>query len=258
MAVSDLATDRFLAAERVSRGLPDVAGAASDGFDVRVEDWRMVGDARLERLTIRAPGEPAGLDLVLSARREPVLQGDEGLSRKGREPGNASYYYSVPRLGVTGTVSLPEGVVPVTGTAWLDREWSTSALEDDQTGWDWFALQLDDGTDVMVYRLRTATGGEHPASAGIIVRPDGRELRFPAEAIEAAPLRYWQSPRTGRTYPVAWRLALGPLELTVAARSDPQEHAGRFEYWEGAVRVTGRDGAGPASGVGYLEMTGYE
>lgn len=142
----------------------------------------------------------------------------------------------------------------VTGSAWLDREWSTSALDAGQQGWDWFALQLDDGRDLMVYRLRREDGRTDRHSAGIIVDPAGAGRTLSARDFTLTPTRYWTSPRTGSRYPVAWTLAVpsADLALEVTARVDAQEMPTTVRYWEGAVRV-----AGNAEGVGYLEMTGY-
>ncbi|MEM9300636.1 MAG: lipocalin-like domain-containing protein [Pseudomonadota bacterium] len=257
LAVSDLEADRFLQAERVSRGAPGLAGSAAATLDVFVEDWRISGKD-LTDLQLVAADRDFGIDLTLTAARPIVLQGERGLSRKGPTPGNASYYYSVPRLAATGTVRLPDEILAVEGTAWFDREWSTSALETDQAGWDWFALQLDDGTDAMVYRLRTLDGQMHDFSAGVIIDPAGQVQHFAADALRLVPRREWRSDATRRRYPVDWTVRFGDLELAVTARRDRQEHVGRFEYWEGAVEVEGTRAGRPLSGVGYLEMTGYE
>lgn len=263
-ALSDVAAQRFHAFERFARGAAGLAGARAQPFAVWLEDWVAQGVAADDdapqsdpfpmRLRVR-DGEVA-LDLVLAPGRERVLQGEQGLSRKSAQPGNASYYYSYTRLPVSGEVHTPAGRFEVTGQAWMDREWSTSALAEDQSGWDWFALHLDDGRDLMFYRLRDRAGGMHPFSAGVIVPPHGPAVPLVAGEVTLTPLRHWRSP-AGGSYPVAWRLRTGTLELEVIALLDAQEHRGSFRYWEGAVRAHGRDAAGPLAGQGYLEMTQY-
>ena len=256
LAISDLSQRRFHQAERLSRQALGLAGADSSELDVHIEDWRLQGP--LDDLRLVAADDGFGIALSLTALRPIVLQGDDGLSRKGTTPGNASYYYSVPRLAAHGRVTTPDGSWPVEGLAWLDREWSTSALESDQQGWDWFALHLDDGYDLMLYRLRTVERGLHPASAGVLIDPAGQPHHFDAAEITAEGGGWWRSPDTGRSYPLEWRLAGPGFELTVAARMAAQEHTLRFHYWEGAVSARGTHDGRPVAATGYLEMTGYE
>jgi predicted secreted hydrolase len=189
-----------------------------------------------------------------------VLQGEGGLDRKGPERGNASWYYSAPRLAVAGALtSAGRDAVPVTGSAWLDREWSTSALSPGIAGWDWFALQLDDGSDLMFYRLRTASGSTSPFSGGTLTAPDGTTTRLDAEAVALEAVRNWTSKRSGIRYPVAWNLSLPDqdLELSISPRLDDQEIDLMVRYWEGAVSVSGSRNGQALSGVGYLDLAGY-
>jgi len=256
-AVTDAAAGRFHAFERFARGAAGLAGAEARPFRVWLEDWRIESrePSRFLPLRVRAARQGVALDLTLGPGRGPVLQGDRGLSRKSAAPGNASYYYSYTRLPAAGELHTPAGRFAVHGRAWLDREWSTSALAPDQAGWDWFALQLDDGRDLMFYRLRDRDGGMHPFSAGILAGPgDGPPRRLGPAQVRLAPERHWTSP-SGARYPVAWRLQAPGLDLAVRPLLDAQEHVGRFRYWEGAVTVSGRDGA--LAGRGFLEMTGY-
>ena len=261
LAVTDVQAGGFHAYERFSRGAAGLAGATARPFAVWIEDWRVFSQPAVREadplpMRLVAAQDGVALDLVLSRDRPLVLQGDQGLSRKSAEPGNASYYYSYTRLPARGRLRTPSGTFQVHGLAWMDREWSTSALAPDQTGWDWFALQLDDGRDVMFYRLRDARGAMHPFSAGVIADRQGLRRRLRAADARLEPLEYWSSP-SGARYPVSWRLAVADLDLRVTARLDSQEHRGTYRYWEGAVSVAGRGGAGPVSGAGYLEMTGY-
>ncbi|MDX1570759.1 MAG: lipocalin-like domain-containing protein [Xanthomonadales bacterium] len=259
LAVTDLGGDQFLTAERISRGALDLAGARDDRLAVHVEDFVIEAtDSGLESVQLRALDRGFGIDLQLSAVKPIVRQGNQGLSAKGPTPGNASYYYSVPRWETTGSVRVGDRDHDVTGLSWFDREWSTSALEGNQSGWDWFALHLDDGTDLMYYGLREESGGFGPYSAGVLVAADGAVRKLSATDLAAHPLDWWESPVTGRTYPIAWRLEGTDLALEVRAKYAAQEHRGRFHYWEGAVDVTGTRDGRPVAGSGYLEMTGYQ
>ena len=187
-----------------------------------------------------------------------VLNGEEGLSRKGREPGNASCYYSMPRLETSGTIRIGSETSRVAGLSWLDREWSTSALEADQTGWDWFALPLDDGRDLMFYRLRRSDGTADPFSSGTLVAADGSSRHLAVDEVQLASDDWWTSPAGGCRYPSRWRLRIPAegLDLEIVPRLADQELLASVRYWEGAVSVRGMS-AGSPGGSGYLEMTGY-
>ncbi|MDT8342471.1 MAG: lipocalin family protein, partial [Longimicrobiales bacterium] len=189
-----------------------------------------------------------------------VLQGERGLSRKGPEPGNASYYYSFTRLEASGRVRVDGVEHPVSGTAWLDREWSTSALSAGQVGWDWFALQLADGRDLMVYRLRREDGSTDPLSKGVLVAADGAGRPLAAGDFGLEVLERWRSPLDGAVYPSVWRVTVPgeALDLRVTPVRADQELNVTVRYWEGAVDVTGSGERGaPVTGRGYVELTGY-
>jgi predicted secreted hydrolase len=148
----------------------------------------------------------------------------------------------------------------VSGWAWLDREWSTSALSEGQVGWDWFAIQFENDRELMLYRMRRADGATDPHSSGILVEPDGTTTRLGPEDVRYEPGRLWVSLTSGASYPVEWRLSIAPLdlELEVTPMIEASELDVAIRYWEGAIRVKGRDGEGQVSGRGFLEMTGYE
>ncbi|MGR8919563.1 MAG: lipocalin-like domain-containing protein, partial [Gammaproteobacteria bacterium] len=257
-ALSDLAERRFHAFERLSRALPGIAGVSAAPRGIFLDDWSIEhhddGDWRLH-----AAQQGIELTLSLTPASALVAQGDGGLSQKSSLPGNASYYYSVPRLAARGQLELDGATHAVAGEAWLDREWSTSALDRGQQGWDWFALHLDDGASLMFYQLRRTGGGVDPHSAGSYVDADGHLVRLAHDDVVATPLRYWTSPRTGTRYPRAWRLSVPALELELEleARFASQEWRGQFRYWEGAISVSGTRAATAIAGRGYLEMTGY-
>ncbi|MBN1237873.1 MAG: carotenoid 1,2-hydratase [Gammaproteobacteria bacterium] len=261
LAVTDTRNGRLLAEERLTRGALGLAGAEASPFRVWVEDWSVSG--RLGRtdgsIVLEARGERIALDLALAPSKGVTPNGDRGLDGKGPEPGNASFYYSMPRIDVRGRITVDGREDAVSGLAWMDREWSTSALTPDLEGWDWFALQLSDGRDLMVYRLRRRDGTASPYSGGSLIDADGARRRLDVEDFVLEPLDHWYSERTGTRYPVAWRLRLPDedLQLEVRPYVDDQELDLSVRYWEGAVSVEGRSGSGPVTGNGYLELAGY-
>jgi predicted secreted hydrolase len=260
-AVTDPSASRFLAAQRLARGALGLAGASADPFHVWVKDWQVDGTADEQHVSLRLAAADGGtaIDLTLTANVSPVVHGDRGLDAKGPEPGNASYYYSIPRLDASGTLTLGGQESKVSGLVWLDREWSTSALSPGVTGWDWFALRLSDGRDLMFYRLRQANGSATAFSGGTLVAADGSRERLGAGDVELEPLDWWRSPRTGVRYPVRWRLRLSraAIELELEPYLEDQEVDLSVRYWEGAVRGLGQAGAAALQAEGYLELAGY-
>lgn len=260
LAVADIGAGRSYAYERFARGALDLAGAQAQPFAVWLEDWRLsqAGAEPFPWLLRAAEGE-VGLSLRLAADKPPVLQGEQGLSRKGPEPGNASYYYSYTRMSAEGELTVGGRTVPVRGEAWLDREWSTSALSPDLEGWDWFSLQLEDGGELMLYQLRRTDGGASPFSAATYVPADGAPRSLSAGEFRLSALAHWRSPASGARYPIRWRVEVPALaaDLVVSAGIPAQELNLSVRYWEGAVDVVGTLGGQSARGVGYMELTGY-
>jgi len=258
-ALTDASGQKFHFFERFARGALGLAGARGAPFAVWIEDWRVEVDAAdpaCWRLT--AAAGDTGVALRLTPAKAVVLQGERGLSRKSAEPGNASYYYSIPRLDTEGTVTIAGRPVAVRGSSWLDREWSTSALGPDQAGWDWFALQLDDGRELMVYQLRRRDGGIDPFSTGVVIHGDGGSTPLRAQDVTVDVLERWTSPRGG-VYPARWRLAVPALDLVLDIKPvlADQELMVSVRYWEGAVDVRGVERGRALRGVGYVELTGY-
>lgn len=254
-ALADVTAGRFYAFERFSRGAAGLAGAQGEPFRVWLEDWEALGRGpQGTPMRLRAAEGDVALDLTLEAGKPPVLQGDRGLSQKSTEPGNASYYYSLTRMPAAGTMRAAGADHRVAGLAWMDREWSTSALGPDQVGWDWFALHLDDGRDLMFYQLRLKGGGSDPFSKGVLVAADGAYCPLARDEVRLEPTGAWTSPRSGGVYPAGWRLAVPAegIDLTITPLLPDQELPTTVVYWEGAVQI-----AGSATGYGYLEMTGY-
>jgi predicted secreted hydrolase len=258
LAVTDADDGGFHVAQRYSRGALGLAGAETEPFRVWVDDWRIVAGAAGDRWQFEAGDEGFGITLAVTPVKSPVLNGNDGLSQKSADPGNASYYYSITRLETDGVIRIGQREYTVSGQSWLDREWSTSALASNQVGWDWFALQLDDGSELMFYQLRKTDGSADPASAGTFVDADGVASHLDTHEVEIEVLGTWISPEGG-TYPARWRLRarqLG-LEVTVTPVIANQELFTTVRYWEGAVDVEGKRVGTPVSGRGYVELTGY-
>jgi predicted secreted hydrolase len=259
-AVSDIDGERFFHEERFSRGGAGLAGAECAPLcRVWLEDWEVIAldpDSLTTRLD--ADGGDFALNLTLQQIKPPALQGDNGLSAKSEEIGNASYYYSLTRLPAQGSVRVGDDTFTVTGYAWKDHEFSTSALGENALGWDWFGLQLNDNREIMVGQIRLTDGGRDPYFGGILVSPDGTTEYLPAESFTITPTgETWLSPHTGAEYPAGWEIRIqpqgDPITLTVTPMLADQElHGGGIAYWEGAVRITGS-----ATGFGYAELTGY-
>jgi predicted secreted hydrolase len=239
--------DSHYATERFARGGIGQAGVTAAPFSAWIDDWRMTG---IETGRLTASGPDFAYDLAFATDRPFVPQGKNGFSVKSTA-GQASHYYSQPFYEVTGTLDLPGGPVAVTGTAWLDREWSSQPLTDDQTGWDWFSLHFDTGEKLMGYRLRSNRDPAYTVATWI--DPDGTPSPYAQGALTATPLN--ETRVAGRDIPTRWRLVLPArgLDITVAALNPDSWMDTAVSYWEGPVRA---EGSHP--GRGYLEMTGYE
>jgi predicted secreted hydrolase len=258
-AVTDVAAERHVSAERLSRGAAGLAGASGEPFRVFVEDWTAEAtDAEGSSVRVRARDGGLVLDLELQAAKPLVAHGDRGLSAKSDEPGNASYYIGYTRMAVRGRVGSDGGGAAVTGEAWFDHEWSTSALGPLAVGWDWWSLQLDDGRELMLFEIRRSDGSR-PVSSGTLVARDGQARKLRAAEIEITVLERWTSPHTRADYPARWRIRVPSeeLELEVEPLLADQEMRTAFVYWEGAVRLFGTSRGRPVAGQGYVELTGY-
>ena len=257
-AVSDPATGKFHHDARTSRAALELAGFSESDAHLWLGDWQLARDPTDGSWSLAAAGKDATLRLRLAPAKPLVLQGDRGYSAKSSEPGNASHYYSLPRLSGRGHLRLEGLEHPVEAEAWLDHEWGTSGLGPAQAGWDWFALQLEDGRELTFYRLRLQDGGTDPHSRGLLVAADGKAEALGHDAVQLHPLRWWQSPASGLRYPVAWEVAIPSRSLAFRLEPvfDAQEWADGLRYWEGAVAVSDA-ASGAAVGRGYLELTGY-
>lgn len=262
-ALTGVTARRFSYAERLSREGPGLAGSSRSGLEVRVLDWSMETEGSAFRLKARDRGME--LDLTLAVAGGPVLHGEDGLSRKGPAAGQASWYYSFPSMESRGTIRLPwmENTVDVKGTSWFDHEFGSNQLSPDQEGWDWFSLRLDDGSALMIYRLRRRDGRVEPASSGTYVSAEGTWRHLKGDTIFLEVKGRWKSGRSGALYPARWvieipdeglRLDITPLlpdqELRTTASTG-------ITYWEGAVSGRGLSAGRPVTAEGYVEMTGY-
>jgi len=260
-AVTDTEGGRFIARERLTREALGLAGAETDPLRVWVKEWAAAGQGVGDELTLRldARDDAIALGLDLTSTVGHVAHGNRGLDTKGAGAGNASHYYSVPRLAANGRLTVEGETFTVEGLAWLDREWSTSSLDPGTGGWDWFALHLSDGSSLMFYRLRTQSGEASPYSSGSLLRADGARIPLAASDVELTVLEHWTSGTSGVRYPVAWRLEAPAAGLTLDVQPylENQELDLSVRYWEGAVRAAGQGPGGALTGQGYLELAGY-
>jgi predicted secreted hydrolase len=259
-AITDVAESHFYAFDRFERGAIGLAGASATPLRVWIGNWS-IASIEPQGFPARIEAQEGGLAIELLVRPEtpPVLQGDRGLSQKGPEAGDASYYYSLPRMHTEGTVRIFNRSHRVEGLSWIDREWSTSSLGRNQVGWDWFGLQLSDGREVMYYQLRQADGHGDPSSAGTLIEADGSGIALSRDQVQLEVASYWRSPKDGRSYPSSWRLRVPSAQLSLEIRPYllNQELNLAIRYWEGAVGLTGTAKQKPVTGSGYVELTGY-
>ena len=261
LAVSDPQGRRYRFDERLTRAGPGLAGADTERYRVWNEDWTAYLDDR-GRHVIRATTDEVGVDLVLEEGKPPAINGIDGISQKGAQAGNASHYYSLTRMPTRGAIVIDGERFDVTGLSWMDHEFGTSFLEPEQQGWDWLAIQLNDGRDLMLYQLRRADGSRDPRSSGTLVGRDGRTQHLTAGDFTLQPSgRMFRAP-SGATYPIGWDIAIPgqQIELRVTTPLEEQElvtEGAGIAYWEGAIDVAGTSRGAPVSGRGYLEMTGY-
>lgn len=262
-AVTDISGNEFYFDERFSRNGNELAGAQSSPFKVWLEDWEIMqtGDSSyydLPRLNIKAKTGAAEIDFDLESMKPIVLQGDEGLSQKGNGEGNASYYYSYTRLNTSGKIIIEGNKYKVNGYSWMDREWSTSALSEDQKGWDWFALQLDDNSELMYYQMRKNDGSADEFSKGTNIYSNGISQLINKDEVLCEVTNYWDSP-DGVKYPSEWNLKIPSknIDLKITPEIKDQLMNVSVKYWEGAVKIEGTKDGSAINGRGYVELTGY-
>jgi predicted secreted hydrolase len=263
LALSDLDGQKFYHTERMNRAGPGIAGVSASSARIWNGNWQIQWEGADQKL--QAIDKQFQLHLTLHPEKFPVIHGENGVSQKSQGAGHASYYISLTRLIAAGKLELNGETLEVSGLAWMDHEFFTHQLEADQVGWDWLSLQLEDKTDLMIFRIRRKDGSVDPFSAGTLVDAQGKSTHLRAADFTLQPLaENWTSPLTHATYPIAWKIVISKLEIELEAHTAlaAQELAGKSTvaptYWEGAISLAGHRGQMPLAGVGYLEMTGYD
>lgn len=260
-ALSDKQAKSFRVAERANRGYGDKAGAAVDRLFVWNEDWRLEGRGDSHVIEIR--DKDVTLKLRLKPVKPPVLHGDGGLSQKAEGAGRASYYYSLTRLATEGELEIAGRKEKIVGQSWMDHEFGSNQLAEDQLGWDWFSLQLDDNSELMLYVMRRKDGSIDPHSSGTLVDRDGNTRHLALADFKIEALDKWKSPASGAVYPMRWKVAVpsAGLKLQVDPLFPAQEldtkRSTKVTYWEGSVALAGTRNGQSVRGLGYVEMTGY-
>ena len=258
-ALTDIDRRQFRFAEKLNRESPYTAGAAPDVLDVFNEGWSATTMPDGAWHIVAFNGGDS-VDLVMRSRKPPAIHGENGVSVKAEGLGNASHYYSMTRLDVTGTVSKQH----CRGIAWMDHEFSSSKLAGHQQGWDWFSIQFDNDSELMLYQMRRMDGTPDTTSSGSLITSDGSVIHLRRDQMRIEPTGKWHSSKSGATYPMGWRVAVPSfgIRVTLKPSMTDQELNARAStdvtYWEGAVDVSGNFGSVVVSGVGYVEMTGYD
>jgi predicted secreted hydrolase len=267
LALSDIGAQRFYHRERLNRAGAGIAGIDATSGRIWNGNWQVIlhgdngGTQKLD-----AVSDAFALHFDLTSRKPPVIHGMDGVSQKAEGAGHASQYISLTRLAVTGTIDIQGARANVTGLAWMDHEFFTEQLGDNQVGWDWLSVQLDDNTELMLYRIRHKDGSVDPFSSGTYIDANGKPTHLALSDFDfiATPSDTWTSAESKATYPIHWKVSVRPLQLTFDV-STPLKQQEIFSgspiipsYWEGAVRITGDRAGAPVKGVGYLELTGYD
>jgi predicted secreted hydrolase len=261
LAVSDAQGQKYRYAEKLSRGGPGLAGAKADRYYVWNEDWTAGLFGTQHKL--KAFDARAGIDLTLDEGKRPAINGINGINQKGAREGNASHYYSLTRMPTRGSIMVDGERFEVAGETWMDHEFSTSFLEPEQRGWDWFSIQLSDNRELMLYRMRRADGSHDPRSSGTLVDTDGKTTHLANDDFTLTPGRSTFTSKNGAVYPIEWTVTIPSqkIELRVTTPLNDQElslvQSTGVAYWEGMIDVIGQSGGQAVRGSGYLEMTGY-
>jgi predicted secreted hydrolase len=261
LALTDPARRRFSFLDKAGRGALGLSGAGPGAMKVWIDDWQ--AELEDDEFHLRAKDRGLGLDLMLRPSKPPVLHGEGGFSRKSETAKAASYYYSISRLATRGTVTVDGRTFPVTGTSWMDHEFFTSAMAPDLAGWDWFSVQLADGWDVMLYRLRHKDGSVDQASSGTLIDPQGHARHLPISDFQIKAIDSWTSPASGTKYPAGWEVSIPDagyrlrLTPTLANQEIRAPAPAQLTYWEGQVSIEGTKNGVAVGGSGYVELTGY-
>jgi predicted secreted hydrolase len=260
-AVTDDNGRRFRFYEKLNRSGLSLAGARSDAYYVYNEGWSVekVG----EHYLLKADAPDYSIHLLLDALKPPVIHGVDGVSQKASCVGCASHYYSMTRQKAEGLLFVGDRPLEVSGLAWMDHEFGSNQLNSEQSGWDWYSLQLDDSRELMLYVLRRTDGTIEPASSGTIVDAQGNAKHIKLDQFKVTTSSSWHSVKSGANYPMGWHVYVPSANIDVTLSPDLQDQeliTGRstgVTYWEGAVTISGTSNGKPVTGRGYVEMTGY-
>lgn len=260
LAVSDISGSHYYATERLNRAGPGIAGVDAASEIVWNGNWQAkIGP---DKHQLRGIGDDFSFDLTATPQKLPVIQGQNGVSQKAQGAGHASHYISFTRMNTTGTIELKGTEYTVEGDAWMDHEFFSDSMGGGEVGWDWLSLQLNDNSELMLYRLRHKDGSVDPYSSGTYIDSQGRSQHLALDDFSMNTTgANWTSRQTGATYPIGWTVTVPSLGLQIAVSTplQDQEFVSRFgpSYWEGAVDVSGQHADHSVRGSGYLEMTGY-
>jgi predicted secreted hydrolase len=262
LTITDVHQGTFLFQEKADRGNLGLAGADEGRYRVWVENWQVFQGGREHQII--AGDRNLGFSLKLLPLRAPMIHGLNGISQKGAGTGRASHYYSITRMETSGVLKIKGREIPVHGLSWMDHEFGSNQLAENQTGWDWFSVQLSNGMDLMIYQLRRIGGEADPYSSGTLILPDLQKRHLPWSEIQLRPKNSWKSTKSGATYPSAWEIELlnYELKLSLVPVLPDQElltpKSTGVTYWEGKVKVRGVYKGQSIVGDGYVELTGYD
>lgn len=258
-AITDIDRQKFWYAEKLNRESPFTAFAATGYLDVFNEGWGVTTLADGSWQLVAAQGGHS-LDLRLRSRKPPAINGENGISVKAEGAGYATHYYSMTRLEAAGTIEGQK----CRGIVWMDHEFGSSNLRENQQGWDWFCMQFDNDSELMLYQIRRTDGTPDPASSGSLVISDGTVIHIRHDQIHIQPLDHWKSPKSGAVYPMGWRVTVPEFRIAVTVTPEMRDQelvtrgSTNVTYWEGASTISGSFDNVVVSGAGYVEMTGYE
>ncbi len=258
-AVTRVTSQNFTFMQKTSRGAYGEAGFGDSGKLAWIDNWTLSAENDGSFL-LKAAGNGVSIDLRLEAQKPFVIHGANGVSQKANGVGHASHYYSSTRMKTRGRLAYPDGSRSVTGESWFDHEWSTNELTAEQVGWNWFSVQLNDQTELMLYQMRTKGGGVDPNSSGTFVLVDGQPIALSREDYHLSPTASWKSRVTGGLYPIGWKLDIPRLGISLSIVTPVENQELAFDsiaYWEGVIDVQGARGGRPVAGHGYMELTGY-
>lgn len=261
LALTDVTRRTFIFREKAGRGALGLSGDERGKCKVWIDSWQ--AELKGQDFHLQAADEGLALKLVLKPLKAPALHGEGGFSRKAAGQDAASHYYSISRLSTVGDLTLGDRTFKVSGTSWMDHEFFTGSLAPGQVGWDWFALQLDDGAEVMLYLLRHQDGRLDLASSGTLIDPQGKTRHLKMSDFQIKVTGTWKSPHSQATYPRGWEITIPgagyhlTLTPTLGDQEIPAQTPARITYWEGQVNIQGSKNQQPVTGQGYTELTGY-